>query len=457
MKTTKSLSRILAAIISSAMVISCAVQVSAEGWENTGDAVTYTYQSGKKADSGLYRIDGVLYKFSGGNLVGKYSGNTVSSGVRRRYKNGLPYTGWVKNKSGRKYCLDGCFLTGSQQIGKYIYNFGSDGITDVSKRTLAPLTAKVNGTVFTDTEKISVSITNNSGDEIEFGFPDKLQKLVKGKWTDVKANENYAVDDVAYVTSKDYPMQTVTFYPLQYTDKLTAGYYRLNVKDDVYAVFEVKDNVKLTADKNIFYGDGNKTELSFTAVINPDDMPENYDFSLKLYVLEDKVWTSIIAEDIVFTMPVDEDVYAVQINCTTSKFEYNVPVKAVLSWDDFRTETYFNIDKITAVPQQEVYSLTGKDITVYFDVYNKSDEDILVYPNVYNIYYRNNLTGKFEEPEATCEIDIDDEPVTLKPGERMTVRCRLGTLYDVSTLKAGTYYVFINGCGRTSFVLSRES
>lgn len=122
-KFTKALSEILTAAV---ILGTAAMPVSAFdppeegtyiGWEYYPNGWHYTYveyyeDDDEPSDPYCCECDGVIYVFDRATWCAKekYSGRiTLADGKTYRYfKDGLPYTGWTKYKSGRKkYYLDG--------------------------------------------------------------------------------------------------------------------------------------------------------------------------------------------------------------------------------------------------------------------------------------------------------------------------------------------------------------
>ena len=110
----KKMQKISAIIVATVTILSINVtNIYAKGWEKTENGDKYQLSNGKNAADGLYNIGGTVYKFDkDGISMGKYSGWAKKDGVRRYYKDGAPYTGWLKNsKDQRRYVLDGWLVT----------------------------------------------------------------------------------------------------------------------------------------------------------------------------------------------------------------------------------------------------------------------------------------------------------------------------------------------------------
>lgn len=188
----------------------------------------------------------------------KKTGWFKQDGIDRRYKDGLPYTGWLKNKDGtKKYCLDGYAVTGDFQIDGCIYSFGDDGVY-TGKKTVPPLTAN-GGKVSVDTKKCPVTVTLNdkSGKSYGAASPYTMERWQKGEWVSCTDDEELS-EDFTILLNGDKTTDTVYFYPSQIcAHAFTDGYYRLTLpvwedgkrdteSHDIYVVIEaISEQVNL--------------------------------------------------------------------------------------------------------------------------------------------------------------------------------------------------------------------
>lgn len=202
------------------------------------------------ADS-VKKIDGVLYRFNDDMVsVGEYSGWVRQNGKRVRYHNGLPYTGWLKNKDGsRKYCLSGCPVTGEMQIGRtlngtavsdMLYSFDENGI--LTEKRKSDIIFYGNFTVDAGNDVMYVMVTA-AGGEFSISSPQGLERWESGEW--VSCDDK---DDPWQYTEEEYPLYdyegcdpfpTVEFdFPVgdYLGGEITEGHYRL--------VFTVSDEIK---------------------------------------------------------------------------------------------------------------------------------------------------------------------------------------------------------------------
>lgn len=229
-KTTKRCSAVIAAAI---MTFSMFGTAQAYGWEETENGTKYIRSDGEEAKAGMYNIGGVIYKFSEeGYCVGKFSGWAKSKGVKRRYHEGVPYTGWLKTSGGPKeYCLDGYLVTGTLQIGDQEYIFNDEG--HLSGQTGLAISADC-GKVTADTDIITIKLTMLQDGAQSFGAPAMLEKWEKGEWVDCFADLDGAVPATMelYSMSKKGETLEVKFYSLERTDyKLTPGFYRIPINN----------------------------------------------------------------------------------------------------------------------------------------------------------------------------------------------------------------------------------
>ena len=152
-------------------------------------------------------------------------------GAERRYMDGSPYTGWLNVDDGtKKYCLDGYLVTGSFTVDGRTYSFGKDGVL-TGKGTVPAFSAEC-GEVNPDASMIDLTVYANKDDDTEYdiGNPVKMERWVKGKWTDcIGKNTEYAVDDImAYFSYQS--SSKVRFYPQSYTNNnFKEGYYRITL------------------------------------------------------------------------------------------------------------------------------------------------------------------------------------------------------------------------------------
>ena len=213
---------------------------------------------------GYYKIDlfsnganGVIERFSVVFEAVDYTvvknGWVKEGGTERRYKSGKPYTGWIENSDGtRKYCYDGYAVIGNFQIGKYVYSFNENGIYTGIKSKLI-VAASCGDAVATDTQKLTITVTNTGSEKCTIGQAYKMERWENGKWVDCIGNGvDYVTTDLAYIiygASQKNKANYVNldFYPQKYTrNNFTAGYYRISVSgggygNNIYAVFEVVD------------------------------------------------------------------------------------------------------------------------------------------------------------------------------------------------------------------------
>lgn len=155
-------------------------------------------------------------------------------GISRRYNEGTPYTGWLKNKDGtKKYCLDGYLVKDEIQKGKYSY-FSPDKDGRLTGKNPLAVSAEVEGKITPDTETITIKLTKLAGGSTTFGAPALLERWEKGEWVDCFADldGNVPMTMELYSLSKKGETLDLEFYSLARTGyKLTPGFYRIPIND----------------------------------------------------------------------------------------------------------------------------------------------------------------------------------------------------------------------------------
>lgn len=210
--------------------------------------------------------DGIMYKYDDdSNLIGEYSGWAETDGISRRYIDGKPYTGWLKNKDGTyKYVLDGYLVKGEIPIKNKVYTFDENGIMTGQKKAVLSLKWEEDEfwkwEAVVGTAMLEFEITPLVYGEYGHGNPEKLERWENGEWVDCLGVENYAVTDEEHLISfQDGNQMTHVFgfYPGEYIgSEITPGTYRLTltginessgvIKEDrifkVYCIFTVSES-----------------------------------------------------------------------------------------------------------------------------------------------------------------------------------------------------------------------
>lgn len=198
--------------------------------------------------------NGILYSYDDNSAqIGKYSGWAETDSVSRRYVDGKPYTGWLKNKDGTyKYVLDGFLVKGEMPIKNTVFTFNENGI--LINRETAKISAVQDGTVYSGANQIEVSVKAVSRSEYSMYNAEKFERWEKGEWVDCLGKDvEYEKAAAIYDIKFGYIDEVIVFEPERYTGKaVEAGYYRITfpASDDlngtdgfnVYAVIEVKNN-----------------------------------------------------------------------------------------------------------------------------------------------------------------------------------------------------------------------
>lgn len=194
--------------------------------------------------------DGVMYRYDdNSNLVGKYSGWAKKGGVSRRYADGKPYTGWLKNKDGSyKYCLDGYLVKGNFPIKNNVCTFDENGI--FTEKTPANITVTQDGNVYAGGDDIILLAKAVRKGSYNMYDAEKFERWEYGEWVDCLGKDvEYVTADSLYVLDPEYIDFMLIFEPERYTGaSITAGYYRITFPTDdsgidVYAIIRVDNKI----------------------------------------------------------------------------------------------------------------------------------------------------------------------------------------------------------------------
>ncbi|MDE6710624.1 MAG: hypothetical protein K2J76_09060 [Oscillospiraceae bacterium] len=172
--------------------------------------------------------------------------------MTRRYADGKPYTGWLKNKDGTyKYVLDGYTVKGEMPIKNKVYTFSENGVMTGQKK--ADITVRRDETA--GTEPLTFEIMPAHIGEFGYGNPDKLERWENGEWVDCLGVDGYIITDEENLISFQDCEQEVhicEFSPKRYIgSEITPGTYRLTfhaleVSPDrhtfeLYCIFEITE------------------------------------------------------------------------------------------------------------------------------------------------------------------------------------------------------------------------
>lgn len=484
-KLTSKLTAIFAAaaITLSAAGISAYAKTEKEkytGW--VSGEIDWQYMSnGSPYERKSREIDGVVYDFSyNGYCIGKYTGQRTENGVKRRYSEGLPYTGWTKSKDGsRKYYLDGYLVTEDFQIGNKVYSFGEDGVYTGKSRSLT-LTASCESRVSSDAEKLYVTVAahDKNGRDYAVGEPEKMERWENGKWVScIGKDVEYAVDGIGYVLSgiegQCEPNDAkTTFYPQTYTGgNMPAGYYRIalmgcefgnysETKREIYAVFEAVPPVELKTSEEVYLSDGyHDTTINIIAEINSKKDTLKTETAANGVTLEIQKktaagWEVCENHDCVVGYTDKENELEIVSDFAAEAGYY----RAVVTVGGEEYTAAFRVDTLTAVPWLDEYSLKNEHITVSFTVCSKYCKPVNIREDIISLYKREN--GKWEHISGAQIVDIEPDSIsytTLEPGEKTALTFDLTSYYDASKLKAGDYAVYIEGAGFAEFRLTDKA
>lgn len=192
--------------------------------------------------------DGIICKYDdNSNLIEKFSGWAETDGVSRRYIDGKPYTGWLKNKDGTyKYVLDGYIVKGEFPIKNTVCTFDENGI--LTDRKIADIIVTQYGYVFAGADVITLDARAVRKGSCNMYDAEKFERWENGEWADcLGKNVEYVTADGLYVLGPEELALEIEFEPERYLgEKITAGYYRMTFPSDegnVYAIIKVEDKI----------------------------------------------------------------------------------------------------------------------------------------------------------------------------------------------------------------------
>ena len=487
------------AFLAAAVMIIAAAGISAfatpapepdDGWRKTDDGWTYWYYSTghtphyHSVKNANFKVDGILYRFDeNGICTGKCSGLMKENGTKRRYNEGIPYTGWTKGKDGsRKYYLDGYAVTGNFQIGKKIYSFDKNGVYS-GKAIAAKFSADVAGTVSTDTKEINVTVSTNdkSGKKYSAGNPYRMERWENGRWADCKKNDElYGINANEVIFSYGNSNTAAAFYPQDYTranvteENFTAGYYRITLScwengkydataQDIYAVFEVLPPVTLEFRKDIYISDG-RFDVPVEAVVNInseklkkyysqhlDEISAEFDYHRTDYWGPVNTYDS----DTIIEAEAYENGKPMKVYLTNIVYGVNSAghYRAVVTIDGKEYKKEFLIDKLSSKAWLDEYYSKDDKLTINFTLFNNTKKDITINQDVYTVYEQKD--GKWEAIHGEVAVDALLRDDIIKAGKEYVIEFPMYQFYiDRSKFKPGTYAVDIGGWGFAEFTLT---
>lgn len=485
-KLTKTLSAILAAAVifgTSAMSV-CALDPPDEGtyigWEYHDNGWYYTYgeyyidddDGSSAAETYLREIDGVMYVFdkATGYAKDRYDGRitVLKDGTYCYYKDGLPYTGWTKYKSGKKkYYLDGFAVKEDFFIGEKLYGFDKNGFCTGEKSPPAVTAAAEK--VTSDADNIAVAVTANdpNGGDYSVGDPEKLERWENGKWVNLLEEDiAFETSDIAIVLSgtagQCEPNSAKKIFSPKYlmspSEKLDEGYYRtsllcadLSSGEQYYvrAVFEVLPPVEVKVSEEVYMGGYDRyTELYAEVKINSEKIsPKDVklDFYKKVTAGGDyKKLESIDGSLKRKTVNRNGDTYIkISGNFVLDSGYY----QAAAEVDGKEYPAYFGaaVPMVYGKGDKNYYSIErdGFDFKLDLVIRNGLSKPIDITANFFSLYMENSK-GEYE-PIIDYDIDLEPEKLTLasKSGTELTVD--IGRRYNVSELEAGHYLLTVDG------------
>ena len=461
-KIIKQLSAILTAAV---MTFSAAGTVSAQdeqqeeasqytGWVTSGEYWQYL-DNGEPYNSGAYKIDGVMCDFSlKGNYIGTYSGWKND----RRYKNGLPYTGWSETTDGRKYCLDGCAVTGEFPVDGEICKFNSKGIYKESRKPDAAVTCSEK--VCTDTEKITITIENLDGKSHEFNIAKSFEYFKDGKWVSCKNTSSY-VPLGKGIPQKGERLSFDVDVSEYSRNKFNEGFYRLPIisgEETYYAVFEAVAPIELKSQKDEYvFANTAKTSygaIQFDMMINSDRknmQPENIiDIEFHIEKQTADGWIKLDnGWDIGYTGNEKRLEIGTDFIPEAGYYRATAEVGKNKYTDTFRVRNHM------AEAWLDEYDLNSKDLTISFTVMNCGDEPIKICTFPYGLYQKDpDGTWRDSDVEGAAVEISEDAYTTLNGRESMAVNFDISNYYNMSEITAGDYAVDIGGIGLAEFTIT---
>lgn len=491
----KKFTRALTAALAAAVLCTCGVSagdVSAFdppddddyiGWEYYPDGWHYTYaeyfeddedEDGNLSETYLMERDGVLCVFdrATGYVKGKYTGR-----LGEWYsKDGLPYTGWTKTKSGkRSYFLEGYMVSEDFVVDGKLYGFDKNGVC-TGEKPLPPVTAAA-GKLTSDADSFVLTVTANdpNGGSYSVGGISKLERWDNGYnfwgwhdggWVDCEA----PIDEEDAVVLSGTPGECepnttkITLSPHMFTGgqlrTVWDGYYRASIpytdlatgdKHTAYAFFRVLPPIETTVAEEVYVGGYDRsTEVSVTVKINSDKITPK-DVKLEFYK---KVaggrnpYKKIKTADGKYkrkTVRRGGDTYV--------KFTGNFILDsgfymASAVSGEVSSPAYF----LAAVPavygkgDKNYYSIErdGFDFKLDLIIKNGLNKPLEIDANAFKLYIYDESVGKSGEyvPLTACGTDSGSVKKTVPPKENAELTIDLGTRYDLSELEAkGGYFL----------------
>lgn len=462
----KQLSAILTAAV---MTVSAAVgTVSAQdgqqeeaskytGWATSGEHWQYL-ADGEPYNSGTYKIDGVMCDFS---LKGYYTGTYSGWKNNHCYKDGLPYTGWTETKDGRKYCLDGCAVTGEFPVDGEICTFSGKGIC--KERRTPDVAVTCSEKVSADTDKITFTIENLDSNSRKFKIAKSFEYFKDGKWLNCKSG-NLSYSALNKGLSKNGGKLSFEADVSEYSrNKFNEGFYRLPVisgEETYYAVFEAVSPIELKSRKDEYvFANNVKTSggtVKLDMIINSDkkDMQAESianNISVKLEKKTENGWNEVT--DIPCEIGYRDGENRLDIAPEFIPEAGYYRVTATVGKNSY-TDT-FRIRNHMAAAWLDEYDLNNKNLTISFTVMNCGNEPIKICTFPYGLYQKN-LDGTWRNSDVEgAAVEISESAYTTLNGrERTTVNFDISNYYNMSELKAGEYAVDIGGIGLAEFTLT---
>lgn len=448
------------------------------GWEYDCNGWYYTYgeyyaddDDGEPAETYLREIDGVMYVFDSatGYAKERYNGRITefNDSWYCYYKDGLPYTGWTKYKSGKKkYYLDGFAVKEDFFIGGRLYGFDKNGFCTGEKPKPAVIVEAEKVTSDADSITLIVTANDPDGGDHSVGDPEKLERWENGSWVNIMEEDDaFETSDIAAVlsgtagTCEPNSVKKI-FSPKQLmspSQKFNEGYYRAGLlcrdmdsgeQYYVYAVFETLPPVEVKVSEEVYIGGYDRyTELSAEVKINSDKIsPEDVklDFYKKVTADDYKRLESPDGKLKRKTVSRNGNAY---VNISGNFILDSGYYKAAAVVDGKEYTAYFGaaVPTVYGKGDKNYYSIERDGFDFKLDLVIRSglSKPIDITANFFSLYMENSK-GEYESI-VDYDIDLEPEKLTLAPKSGTELTVDIGRRYNISELEAGHYLLTVDG------------
>lgn len=426
------------------------------GWQEINGSRKYFMKNDEYA-TGIVVIDNTAQSFdSQGNYIGVYTGLSKLGKNTVYFENGVMYTkGWLTLKGNTYYFYpDGSAAKGITEIDGKTYYFTSTGALKKNKANFSVTADKP--VISTGTrETISFTVaTDNITSEAILGNISELHQFKNGKWYKVTPDNDYAVEDIAYVLGKSNTYGTSTdkvtlsFTPEDYKLGLKTGLYRVAIPIYTesgtvtkYCEFNISEPADVTTPKSE-YNLSDTNEILFNVNVNKtSDIYVND--AIELFVLNKTSgeWEKVEPKS---SAAVSSSTYSVTAGTSvTAKLDLGRYAKSKLDSGKYRAVIGDGLScefKLTApfdcsAVQTETKSARNKQITI--TVVNDTNSAVTLknYGTLYRIE-----NGKFKKIALKSGKKLDTE-LTVPAMTKWDKSFVLTDYYALGNLKKGSYCV----------------